>query len=105
MQKRELHIPLERLESVCRKWQIAELALFGSAAGDTFSDESDVDVLVTFEPEAQIGLFEHMEIEDELEAVFGRKVDLVVRRAVEQSRNWIRRSAIRESARMIYAAG
>ena len=105
MPKREFYIPREGLDAVCRKWQIAELALFGSTADDTFTDESDVDLLVTFKPEARIGLFEHMKIQEELEAVFGRKVDLVVRRAVEQSRNWIRRKAILESARMIYAAG
>ncbi|MDZ4700381.1 MAG: nucleotidyltransferase domain-containing protein [Rhodothermales bacterium] len=105
MPKREFLIPSEGLDAVCRKWQIADLALFGSAADDTFTYESDVDLLVTFKPEARIGLFEHMKIEEDLEAVFGRRVDLVVRRAVEQSPNWIRRKAILASARMIYAAG
>ncbi len=99
-------IPLDRdvITSFCKRWKIAELALFGSVLRDDFRPESDVDVLVEFAPEASWSLFDHVAMEEELSEILGRKVDLVSRRAVEKSSNWIRRTAILESARTYYAA-
>ena len=83
---------------------MTEFALFGSVLEDGFGAESDVDVLVTFSPQAEWDLFDATRMEDELEAIFGRHVDLVTRRAIEDSPNWIRRAAILRSAVPIYVA-
>ena len=100
----DLDLPLDRLADFCRRWKITELALFGSALRDDFGPDSDIDLLATFAPEADWSLFDHYGMENELVAMLGREVDLVSRRVVERSRNWIRRRAILSSARAIYAA-
>ena len=94
----------EAIAEFCRKWRIAELALFGSVLRDDFGPESDVDVLVRFEKPVRWDLFDIMHMEGELAAIFGRKVDLIDRAAVEESKNYIRRRAILGSARTVYAA-
>lgn len=99
---RNIHIERERLEGFCRRWEIAELALFGSALREDFGPDSDVDVLVRFLPEAQHSLFDMVRMQEELEGVFGRKVDLVSRRGIESSRNYLRRRAILDSAEVVY---
>jgi hypothetical protein len=74
------HVAIEydKLVDLCRRWQVAELALFGSVLRDDFDPErSDVDILVQFLPEARIGLFALSRMKDELSEIFGRKVDLV----------------------------
>ncbi len=99
-------IPTGRNEiaEFCRRWQIAELALFGSILRQDWRPESDVDVLVTFAQEARHGLFDLARMREELEEVFGREVDLVSRRGIESSRNRFRREAILSSAEVLYAA-
>jgi predicted nucleotidyltransferase len=94
----------EKIESFCRKCKVRELALFGSALRDDFKPESDVDLLVTFEPDADWSLLDHIRMEEELSEIIGRKVDLVSRRAIERSANRIRRQSILSSARVVYAA-
>ncbi len=100
----DVQLPSQELAEFCERWQIAELALFGSVLRDDFGPESDIDVLVSFLPEAEHGIFDMVNMEEELGQLLGRKVDLVSRRAVEQSRNYIRRRAVLESAEVIYAA-
>jgi len=97
-------IPIDRtkIADFCRKWKIRELALFGSVLREDFRPDSDVDVLVTFEEDAGWSLFDHVRMEDELATIVGRKVDVLSRRAVERSENWIRRKAILESAVQYY---
>ena len=95
--------PRDKVVAFCRRWRIAELALFGSVLRDDFGPDSDVDVLVSFEPRVPHTLLDIVRMQDELSAVFGRKVDLIERTAVEQSRNYIRRNAILQSAETIYA--
>lgn len=94
----------ERIEAFCRKWKIQRAWLFGSALGDDFKPESDVDILVEFAPDARWGLLDLIGAEQELGAMLGRPVDLVERQCVEQSANWIRRRHILESARLLYEA-
>jgi predicted nucleotidyltransferase len=72
-------IPGDRLAEFCRQWGIIELALFGSVLRDDFDDRSDVDVLLTFAPGSFHGIDEYIEMRDELEAMFGRRVDVVNR--------------------------
>jgi hypothetical protein len=94
----------ERLAEFGRRWKVAELALFGSVVRPDFRPDSDVDVLVTFVPDAQWSLLDHVTMEDELRLIFGRKVDLVSRRAIERSANWIRRRSILGAAESVYVA-
>ena len=96
-------ISAPQIAEFCHRWQIQELALFGSVLGEQFGDESDVDVLITFAAGVPY-TFRHLTaMQSELEAIFGRSVDLVDRTAVEQSENYIRRNSILKSAELIYA--
>jgi len=97
-----LETPAGTIAEFCRRWKIKELRLFGSALREDFGPDSDVDFLVTFAPDAQWSLLDHTVMEEELSGLLGRKVDLVSRRAVERSSNWIRRKAILESAEPYY---
>lgn len=92
------------IETFCKRWKIRELALFGSALRDDFRPDSDLDFLVSFSPDVAWGLLDHVAMERELAEIVGRPVDLVSRKAVERSHNWIRRKAILDSAWILYAA-
>ncbi|NBB73455.1 MAG: nucleotidyltransferase [Bacteroidetes bacterium] len=100
--RQRLGVSAAQLADCCRRWKITELAVFGSALRDDFRPDSDVDLLVQFAPDATWSLFDHVRMERELEEMAEREVDLLTRRAVEESRNWIRRKAILESARSVY---
>jgi uncharacterized protein len=93
----------ERVATFCEKWKITEFALFGSVLRDDFGPESDVDVLVTFAPDAPWSLLDMVRMQHELEVLFGRPVDLVERSAVEESENYIRRKHVLGSARVVHA--
>ena len=99
-----IELDMDRIGEFCRRWKITEFALFGSVLREDFRADSDVDVLVTFAPDAKISLFDLGDIEDDLAEVLGRKVDLVLKRGIERSPNYIRRKAILSSAEVIYAA-
>ena len=94
----------DAVEEFCRKWRIKEFALFGSVLTDEFNADSDVDVLISFEdPKPDLGpwggAWETMR--EELQALFGRRVDLVEKKLV---RNPFRRHHILTTRRVIYAA-
>ena len=97
-------IDREKIAEFCRRWKITEFALFGSVLRDDFRPDSDVDVLVTFAPDTRYSLFDLVHVQDELKQIFGREVDLVERKAVEKSENYIRRKHILTSVEPIYAA-
>jgi predicted nucleotidyltransferase len=99
-----IDIPFDTISVFCKRWEVKELALFGSVLRDEFGPDSDVDVLVRFESEHTPGLLGIVRMERELSELFGRQVDLVTRGAVENSRNYIRRKAILDSVRVVYAA-
>ncbi len=102
MHKPNFLLPSEPLDDFCRRWMIEEVALFGSILRDDFKPESDVDLLVSFAPEARWGLLEHARMEQELAQLVGRKIDLFTKRSIEQSRNWIRRQEILNTAEVVY---
>ncbi len=104
MPKVGVYMPMSAIAAFCGKWKITEFALFGSALRDDFDVASDIDLLVAFAPDVEWSLFDHVRMKAELEELLGRKVDLVNRRALEKSDNWIRRKAILETARVIHAA-
>ena len=101
----QIDIPREAIAAFCRKWDIAELSLFGSAVHGEFRPESDIDLLVRFRPGKKHGLFRLSWMQEELEAIFGRKVDLVSESAVMRSENYIKRRQILATKAVIYAAG
>ncbi len=103
--KVQIEVPEDEIAAFCRRWKITEFALFGSVLREDFRPDSDVDVLVTFGPDAGWG-FEHLlEMKGELEVLFGRTVDLVEKGLVEQSDNYIRRKHILSHVEPIYVAG
>ncbi len=104
MQQPKIDIPRDRIEAFCRRWKIVEFSLFGSVLRDDYGPDSDVDVLVSFAPEARWTLFDLVHMEDELAQIFRRNVDLVLKSGIERSENWIRKRAILESAQVVYAA-
>ncbi|HEX8317887.1 nucleotidyltransferase domain-containing protein [Longimicrobium sp.] len=102
METSNLNPPASQIAEFCRKWSVTELSLFGSVLRADFGPDSDVDVLLTFAPEAGISLFDYAAMQDELEAIFGRTVDVVSRSSVERTENPFRKNAILGSARTIY---
>lgn len=104
MGKAMIDLPKDKIADFCRKWKIHEFALFGSVLRDDFRPDSDIDILVTFTEDANNSLFDLVHMEEELEQIFGREVDLVSRRGIESSRNYLRREAILGTAEAMYAA-
>ena len=101
----QIEIPRDEIAAFCGKWEVAELALFGSALREDFRPESDIDLLVRFDPGREYGLFAFARMREELEAIFGRPVDLVAEKAVERSENHIKRRQILATKVVIHAAG
>jgi predicted nucleotidyltransferase len=94
-------IPDDRIATLCRRWQIVELSLFGSVLREDFDTESDVDVLVQFDPGVEWSLLDLMTMQSELSILVGRHVDLVEQAGL---RNPFRRAAIIQSKHVVYAA-
>ena len=101
-----LNLTLESVSKFCKRWQIVELAVFGSILREDFrpegADPSDVDFLYVSAPEARYG-FQFFDMRSELAQLIGRNVDLISKRGIENSRNPLRRKTILESAQIIYA--
>ena len=98
---------LQKLQSqavvdFCQRWQIVELAVFGSVLREDFSDHSDVDLLLTFAESSQGTLYDYVLMKDEMETILGREVDLINRRALQHSKNRVRREEIEQMARTIF---
>jgi predicted nucleotidyltransferase len=93
----DLQFDADDLAELCVKHHVVRLELIGSCAGGDATADSDVDVLVTFEPGAQIGLG-IVALQQELATLFGRSVDLLTRESVEQSANkYFRHFALRKA--------
>ncbi|AFY36695.1 DNA polymerase beta domain protein region [[Leptolyngbya] sp. PCC 7376] len=99
-----LQLTPEQLYEFCHRWQVAELSLFGSILRNDFNDESDIDFLVLFQSESNYGLFERFDMKEELAELIQRPVDLISKKGIENSRNWLRKKNILESAEVIYVA-
>ena len=97
-------IDREKIAEFCRRWKITEFALFGSVLREDFRPDSDVDVLVSFAPDAHWTLFDMVHMQEELQTILGREVDLVSRRGLEASRNYLRRKAILSSAEVVHVS-
>ena len=101
MSAKRLSIPKKQIGEFCLRWKVVEFSLFGSILREDFRPESDVDVLVTFAPEAQVSLFDLVQMQIELEILFGRPVDVVEKDAL---RNPFRKREILSTAQVVYAA-
>ncbi len=104
MEKKHFTLPRKKIAAFCKRWNVSEFAIFGSALRADFRPDSDIDVLVSFTPDAKVSLFDMVHMQDELKQIFSRDVDLISRRGVETSRNYLRRKAILESAQVIHVA-
>ena len=104
MSETKMRIPKTKLAEFCKRWNVSELALFGSVLRADFRADSDVDVLVSFAPQTHVTLFDMAQMQEELKGIFKRDVDLVSRRGLEHSRNYVRRKQILDSARVIHVA-
>ena len=100
----QIEVDPKRLKEFCSHWHVRELAVFGSALRDDFSPDSDLDILVTFAESADWGLLDLVRMERELAELAGRDVDLVDRRSIARSSNWLRREEILGSAVPLFAA-
>jgi len=96
----KISIPQKNLESFCRRYQVRRIALFGSVLRDDFHPDSDVDVLVSFAPEAKVSFLTLGQMKRELSALFQRPVDLVPQDGLKPAI----RDAVLASSQEIYAA-
>ncbi|MEL6440970.1 MAG: nucleotidyltransferase domain-containing protein [Cyanobacteria bacterium J06621_8] len=94
-------IPELEIAKFCQRWKVRQFYLFGSVLRDDFTAESDIDVMVEFFPNASIG-WKIVTMNDELETIFHRPVDLMTKKAIEESDNWLRRRNILDSVVLIY---
>jgi predicted nucleotidyltransferase len=95
-----LPIPTASIAEFCRRWKVREFGLIGSALRDDFPASSDVDVVVTFAPDAEWDLFDIVRMREDLAGIFGRDVDLIEEPAV---RDPYVLASIRRTKRVLYA--
>lgn len=95
----EVREKLPPLRALCTKYRVKELSLFGSAVRSDFNSQSDLDFLVEFLPNAGIGLFEFAGMEQDLEDLFGRKVDLITKKGLKP----LIRDTVLSEAQLLYA--
>jgi uncharacterized protein len=97
----DIAIDTAAIIQLCTRYKVKEFSIFGSLLREDFNQSSDIDVLVSFHEDEPVSLFDMIDLENELSALFGRKVDLV---EAESLTNPIRRKIILESREIIYAA-
>ena len=98
----ELDVPQARLKALCRKYRIRKLSVFGSAARGELGPESDVDLMIEFEPDNAPSLWDFPEMQEEFSKLFGgRRVDLVSPQVLDNAH---RRKAILQDLKVLYAA-
>ena len=96
-----IHIPIDRdrIMAFCKKWEISRMAFFGSVLREDFRPESDVDVMVSFNPDSAWSLFDIVDMKLELESIFQRDVDILEEGTI---RNPIKRRCIYENLEVVY---
>lgn len=99
----DLHYDFDELEKLCKQYHVIKLEVFGSRARGEAKPDSDVDLLVTFEPEVDLGL-SYFGLGMDLESLLGHAVDIVERHVVEQDRNPYFRREVLAQTRLLYAA-
>jgi predicted nucleotidyltransferase len=99
-EEKSLHIPTDELASLCRRYKVSELALFGSVVRKDHLPQSDVDLLVSFQPRTRVTFTTLARMQRELESLLGRKVDLVPKAGLKP----MIRDHVLATARVLYAA-
>lgn len=99
--KQQLQMPMSMVDNFCQRWKIREFSIFGSALREDFNSRSDVDILLSFVESAQWGLYDLLDMKEELKKIFGREVDIVEKEGI---RNPFRRREILHTRKVIYAA-
>ena len=99
MSVRDLDLPIEELGALCRRYAVRELSLFGSALTEGLGPDSDLDLLVEFEPDARIGFLALARMQRELTALLGRRADLVPKGGLKPAI----RDSVLASAEVLYA--
>ena len=94
----------KQIGEFCKAWNISELQVFGSVTTRRFRPDSDIDIIVDFPAGSHHTLIQLAQMEAGLEEIFGRRIDLMTRQAVEQSRNYIRKRSILSSMEKVYGA-
>ncbi|MGD1953114.1 MAG: nucleotidyltransferase family protein [Leptolyngbyaceae cyanobacterium] len=100
--RKRLGMSNDDVSTFCQRWGIRTMAIFGSILRDDFTKESDIDILLTFEPDVRQGLLTLAKIKHELETQLHRSVDITIKKSIEASDNWIRRREILTTAQTIY---
>ena len=101
LQKNGVFLNYNDVVKLCKKYYIVELSIFGSSIRDDFNHNSDVDILVSFDKNSKITLFDIIELENEFSKLLNRKVDVVEK---ESLKNPIRKNKILTTREIIYAA-
>jgi uncharacterized protein len=104
-QQLKIQPPQSELAAFCQKWKIKEMSFFGSVLREDFRSDSDIDIIVSFEDNSTWGILELVRMKRELKTLLGREVDLMTKKSIEQSHNWIRRQEILGTAQIVYVAG
>jgi hypothetical protein len=92
-------IPGAVLYEFCRRWKVAHIAIFGSALRADFNPDSDIDLLVEFEPGHGWSVLDHIRMETELTGILGRRVEVVSREALAEHPNRVIRDEIERTAK------
>lgn len=95
----QVDISTEAIADIASRHHVRELRLFGSVLRDDFHSDSDIDMLVEFDPDARVGLFSFFALQDELCEMLGRKVDLVSKRGL----HWVIRDDVLAASQVVYA--
>ena len=93
-----------QLEELCRGWGVLRLTAFGSSIRDDFTPSSDIDLIFAVEEDQRFNLFHHVRLQEELQRIFGRPVDLLTERTVTNMRNPFRKKEILSNQRRIYGS-
>jgi len=99
--KNKRKLPVTGIADFCKRWKVKEFSIFGSILREDFKPDSDVDVLLSFNEDAQWGLFEFVDMKEELKKIFGREVDIIEKEALK---NPFRQREILRARKVIYAA-
>ena len=100
LNKNGIFLNYDDIVHLCRKYHVNELSIFGSSIRKDFTQNSDVDILVSFGNNPEISLFDLMDLEDEFSKLLKRDVDIV---EIESLRNPIRKNKILSTREIIYA--
>jgi predicted nucleotidyltransferase len=98
--KNRKELPVTGIEDFCKRWKVKEFSIFGSILREDFKPDSDVDVLLSFNEDVQWGLFEFVDMKEELKKIFGREVDIIEK---EGLKNPFRQREILRARKVIYA--